>query len=80
MVVCKCTNHSFGLNYSLWLLQNNKFLIKHDVCILGVACLCIILYSSVCVCVSYTVCEIASCDQTTGEPLFTFTVNENRFA
>lgn len=46
--ICKSANHSFGLNYSLWLLQNNmEFLIKHDVYILGVACLCIILYRQV---------------------------------
>lgn len=70
MVVCKCANHSFGLNYSLWLLQNNmKFLIKHDVCFLGVACLyCIGAVDS------------ASCDHTTRESLFSFTVKENSFA
>ncbi len=60
MVVCKCANHSFGLNYSLRLLKNNmKFLIKRDVCILGVACLCSILHCiGVCVCVCVRVCDI----------------------
>lgn len=47
-VVCKCANHSFGLNYSLWLLQNSMMvLIKHNVCILSVACPCVVLYMKV---------------------------------